>query len=75
MYITPGSSRGEPACRRLSTHGCSDFGSHTSGTKGCGFGFSLCQQLYTMYISPGLREGNRLAGGSLLTVAVILARI
>ena len=28
-----------------------------------------------MIISPGLRGGNRLAGGSLLTVAAILVRI
>ena len=56
-------------------HGCSEFGSHRSRTERCGFGFGVCQQLYTMYISPGLREGNRLAGGCLLTVAVILVRI
>ena len=40
-----------------------------------GFGFGVCQQFYTMYISPGLRGGNRLAGGSILTVAAILDRI
>ena len=75
MYITPGSAPGEPACRRLSTHGWGDFDSHTSGTEGWGFGFGVCQLFYTMYISPGLRGGNRLAGGSLLTVAAILDRI
>ena len=36
---------------------------------------SVSQQLYTMYVSPGLRGGNRLAGGSLLTVAAILDRM
>ena len=75
MYITPGSAPGEPACRRLSTHGCGDFGSHTSGTEGWGFGFGVCQQFNIMCISPGLRGGNRLAGGSLLTVAASLDRI
>ena len=75
MYITSGSAPGEPACRRFSTHGCGDFGSHTSGTEGWRFDFGVCQQFYTMYISPGLRGGNRLAGGSLLTVAAILDRI
>ena len=33
-YISPGSARGESACRRLSIHGCGDFGSYTSGTVG-----------------------------------------
>ena len=75
MYIAPGSARVEPACRRLSTHGCDSYGSHTSETEGWRFGFGVCQQFYTMYNSPGLRGGNRLAGGSLLTVAAILDRI
>ena len=74
MYITPGSARVEPACRRLSTHSCDSFGSHTSGTEEWGFGFGVCQQFYTKYISPGLRGGNRLAGGYLLTVGAILDR-
>ena len=72
MYITPGSARGEPACRRLSTQVFGDFGSHTSGMEGWGLCFGVCQQFYTMYISPGLRGGNRLADGSLLTVTAIL---
>ena len=63
------------ACRWLSFHSGSDFGSYISGTGGWGFGFGVCQHLYIMYISPGLRGGNRLAGGSLLTVAAILDRI
>ena len=75
MYITPGSAPGELACRRLSTHGCDSFGSQTSETGGWGLCFGVCQQFYTMYISPGLRGGDRLAGGSLLTVAAILDRI
>ena len=75
MYMTAGSARVEPACRRLSTHRCDSFGSHTSGTEEWGFGFGVCQQFYTMCISPGLRGGNRLAGGSLLTVAAILDHI
>ena len=32
----------------------------------------MCQQFYTMYISPGLREGNLFVGDSLLTVAAVL---
>ena len=68
-------AQGESASRRLSTHRCGRFGSHTSGTEEWGFGFGVCQQFYTMYLSPGLRGGNRLAGGSLLTVAAILDRI
>ena len=60
MYITPGSAPGESSCRRLSTHGCGDFGSHTSGTEVWGFGFGVCQQFYTMYISPGMRGGTGL---------------
>ena len=75
MYITPGSARGEPACRRLSTQVFCDFGSHTSGMEEWGLCFGVCQQFYTMYISPGLRGGNRLADGSLLTVTAILVRI
>ena len=75
MYITPGSARGEPACRRLSTQVSCDFGSHTSGMEGWGLCFGVCQQFYTMYISPGLRGGKRLADGSLLTVTAILVRI
>ena len=75
MYITPGSARGEPACRRLSTQVFGDFGSHTSGMEGWGLCVGVCQQFYTMYISPGLREGKRLADGSLLTVTAILVRI
>ena len=73
--MTPGSARGEPACRRLSTHGYGDFASHTSGTEGWVFGFGVCQQFYTMYISSGLCGGNRLTGGSLHAVAAILDRI
>ena len=38
-------ARGEPFCSRLSTHGCGGFGSHTSGTEGWGFRFSVFQQL------------------------------
>ena len=75
MYITLWSARGEPACRRLSTQVFGDFGSHTSGMEGWGLCFGVCQQFYTMYISPGLRGGNRLADGSLLTVTAILVRI
>ena len=37
--------------------------------------FSVFQLFYTINISPGLRRGNRLAGGSLLTIAAILVRI
>ena len=43
--------------------------------EGWGLCFGVCQQFYTMYISPGLRGGNRLADGSLLTVTAILVRI
>ena len=76
VYITPGSARFEPACRRLSMHGCGDFGSHTSGTEGWGFGLGVCQQFYIMNFSPGLRGRKQLAGGSLLlAVAAILVRI
>ena len=35
----------------------------------------MFKQFYTMYISPGLRGRHALAGGSLLTVAVILVCI
>ena len=35
----------------------------------------MCQQFYTMYISPGLREGNLFVGDSLLTVAAVLVCI
>ena len=31
----------------------------------------MFKQFYTMYISPELRGGHALAGGSLVTVAVI----
>ena len=68
-------ARGAPACRRLSTHGCGRFGLYTSGTGRWGFGFGIFKQFYTMYISPGLRGGHALAGGSLFTVAVILVCI
>ena len=37
--------------------------------------FWCVQHLYTMYISPELRGGNRLADGSLITVAAILVCI
>ena len=60
---------------RLSTHGRGDFGSHTSGTGGWGLCFGVFQHFYTMNISPGLRGGNQLAGGSLVAVAAILIRI
>ena len=72
MYITPWSVRGEPACRRLSTQVFGDFGSHKGGMEVWGLCFGVCQQFYTMYISPGLRGGNRLADDSLLTVTAIL---
>ena len=76
MYITPGSARFEPACRRLSTHGCGDFGSYTSGTGGWGFRFSVFSTVkLSTYRSPELRGGNRLPGGSLITVAAILVCI
>ena len=68
-------ARGKSACRRLSTHGCGNFGSYTSVTGGWGFCFGVCQQFYTMYISPGLREGNLFVGDSLLTAAAVLVRI
>ena len=68
-------ARGAPACRQHSTHGCGGFGLCTSGTGRWGFGFGMFKQFYTMYISPGLRGGHALAGGSLFTVAVILVRI
>ena len=35
----------------------------------------MFQLFYTINISPGLRGGNQLAGGSLLTIAAILVRI
>ena len=35
----------------------------------------MFQHFYTINISPGLRAGNQLAGGSLLTVAAILVSI
>ena len=65
-------SRGGPACRRLSTCGCGNSDSYTSGTGGWGFCFGVCQQFCTMYISPGLREGNLFVGDSQLTVAAVL---
>ena len=68
-------ARGKSACRRLSTCGCGNFDSYTSVTGGWGFCFGVCQQFYTMYISPGLREGNLFVGDSLLTVAVVLVCI
>ena len=46
-----------------------------NGTGGWGFGFGVFQHFYTMYVPPGLRGGNRLAGDSLFTVAAILGRI
>ena len=66
---------GKLACRRLSTCGCGNFDSYTSGTGGWGFCFGVAKQFYTMYISPGLRGGNRLAGSSLRTIAAIFFRI
>ena len=69
-------ARGKAACRRLSTCGCGNFGSYTSGTGGWGFCFGVCQQfLFTMYISPGLREGNLFVGDSPPTVAAVLVCI
>ena len=68
-------ARGKSACRRLSTCGCGNFDSYTSVTGGWGFCFGMCQQFYTMYISPGLREGNLFVGDSLLTVAAVLVCI
>ena len=68
-------ARRAPACRQLSTHGCGGFGLYTSGTGRWGFGFGMFKQFYTMYITPGLRGGHALAGGSLFTVAVILVCI
>ena len=68
-------ARGEPFCWRLSTNGCGGFGLHTSVTGGWGFCFGVCQQFYTMYISPGLREGNLFVRDSLLTDAAVLVCI
>ena len=65
---------GEPASRRLSTHGCGDFCSHT-GTEGWGFGYDIFFFFFTLNISPGLRGGHPLADESLLTVTAILIRI
>ena len=50
---------GEPGCRRLSTHGCGGFDSHTtSGTRGWGTCFGVFQQCYSMF--PGYGGGTRL---------------
>ena len=52
-------ARGEPACRWLSTHRRGDFGPHTSGTGGCGFGFRVFQQLNSLSMSsPGCAGGT-----------------
>ena len=74
MNFSP-AARGEPVCRRLSSHVCGDFGSPPSGTGGCGFCFGVFQLIYTTYISPRLSGGNRFAGGSLETFAAILVRL
>ena len=68
-------ARGKSACRRPSTCGCGNFDSYTSVTGGWGFCFGVCQQFYTMYISPGLREGNLFVRDSLLTDAAVLVCI
>ena len=51
------------------------FGSPPSGTGGCGFCIGVFPIIFTMYISPRLRGGNRFAGGSLETFAAILVRL
>ena len=52
-------ARGEPACRWLYTHRRGDFGPHTSGTGGCGFGFRVFQQLNSLSMSsPGCAGGT-----------------
>ena len=51
------------------------FGSPPSGTAGCGFCIAVFPIIFTMYISPRLRGGNRFAGGSLETFAAILVRL
>ena len=77
LYYVPFSRAawGAPACRWLPTRGCGGFGLYTSGTGRWGFAFCMFKHFYTMYVSPGLRGGHALAGGSLFTVEVILVCI
>ena len=63
------------ACRWLSFHGGSDFGLYISGTGGWRFGFGAFNIFIPCTLLPDLRQVNRLAGGSLRTVAAILVRI
>ena len=74
IYFSP-AARGGPVCRRVSRDVCGDCGSPPSGTGGWEFCLRVFQQLYTMYIPPRPRGGNRFAGGSLETFAANLVRL
>ena len=56
-YHVPSSraARGAPACRRLSTQVCGDFGSHTSGTEGWGSWSGVSTILYLVHFSRAAR--------------------
>ena len=75
--LLPGCGGGGAGYRRLSSHGSGAYCMHTSGTRGQQFFFYVFQQSYiSMYISPGLRGGNRVVtGGSILTVAALIVCI
>ena len=68
-------ARGEPVCRRLSRDVCGDLDRLQAEWEGGEFVLASFQQLYTMYISPRLRGGDRFAGGSLETFAPNLVRL